>query len=758
MSFNARLGTSNNFRRRRPFDRPHRAPHRQLGLVPEDVQPNETLNRPSAARPPMIGSSAPFPRKVWKNASRSGRPIGDTFPASSLTSAEEARAISGNSNWNDLRPEASDQLRSVARGQPYPSRPSSYAVARHAPISGDKHEHMETSTTSIVDPDRVDLPHTERPPARTGKGDRDARRRRPKSGDRHTALLKSVNQGPSPANGTPPSSDPSGSVLGLSLDPIAGPSMSHTSASGLLLKDLSITGISSGFNTSAQCLKLHKPMPLSQAVSSQVGNTPAAVQNDSRGLPRRSAAAISPPDVRPIEVKQEHVDPPLIMQVVKRERSPSPLLDIVPYLVTEGCVRIAPLPADCQKSSSNHKAARQRLAANEMKKLRALGLKTARVFTRDDGMVIDWKSDTPVMSDTLRPPVSEIVGSRGIDAHPEIPRRQKKQKLAVSGDEEAHDGVSRPADGCMSYRPFTPPELAVDAYSTHLTHLSQPPTAPARPGLPIAEREAWVPSNIIDLTERVEESREVPRVDVPARISLPPLARRTQPAVATHEPNVVSGPTAPTVVPSPAESPPQSGSCAPSCCPIAATPVSVTTRTLSQTSDQTDADEAEAQALAFLERYMLAFAEDRASLARAYSRAATLSIQTFPANSESDPPSSRPPQPHRGRADIVAALLALPEEHSLYDEGGEGAAEVDWEIVLQGSGDILLICYATVEVDRTSQRNGKGEGHARRVPETWAYEQRFVLKRRDWDEEDRNTPGLWSLVAVSHQMAIRRLA
>lgn len=138
---------------------------------------------------------------------------------------------------------------------------------------------------------------------------------------------------------------------------------------------------------------------------------------------------------------------------------------------------------------------------------------------------------------------------------------------------------------------------------------------------------------------------------------------------------------------------------------------------------------------------MLAFAEDRASLARAYSRAATLSIQTSPANSESDPRSS-PPQPHRGRADIVAALLALPEEQSLYDEEREDAAEVDWEMVLKGSGDILLVCYATVEVDRkgptcTSHRNGEGEGHARRDPETWAYEQRFVLKRRDWDEEDR---------------------
>ena len=73
---------------------------------------------------------------------------------------------------------------------------------------------------------------------------------------------------------------------------------------------------------------------------------------------------------------------------VKRERSPSPSL--TPRLVTEGCVRIAPLPPECRNKRPNFQAARQQLAAAEMKKLRVLGLEIVRVFTREDGMVIDW--------------------------------------------------------------------------------------------------------------------------------------------------------------------------------------------------------------------------------------------------------------------------------------------------------------------------------------------------------------------------------
>ena len=77
-------------------------------------------------------------------------------------------------------------------------------------------------------------------------------------------------------------------------------------------------------------------------------------------------------------------------EAVKRERSPSPVLNHGPRLVTEGVVRIAPLPPDCMSTRAGYKHARSRLAATEVMKLKDLGLHPQRALFRDDGMVIDW--------------------------------------------------------------------------------------------------------------------------------------------------------------------------------------------------------------------------------------------------------------------------------------------------------------------------------------------------------------------------------
>ena len=126
---------------------------------------------------------------------------------------------------------------------------------------------------------------------------------------------------------------------------------------------------------------------------------------------------------------------------------------------------------------------------------------------------------------------------------------------------------------------------------------------------------------------------------------------------------------------------------------------------------------------------MIAFSEDRATLAHAYSRAATFSI-TAPSDDSAGHRAC-----HRGRADIVSALPALPDDQPLYDEVGEGMAEVDWDLVhLKATDDVLLICYAAHDRARSMQHDkGKGKGRADR----WAYEQRFLLRRREWDLEDR---------------------
>ena len=97
-----------------------------------------------------------------------------------------------------------------------------------------------------------------------------------------------------------------------------------------------------------------------------------------------------------------------------------------------------------------------------------------------------------------------------------------------------------------------------------------------------------------------------------------------------------------------------------------------------------------------------------------------------------------PPPAQRGRADILAALLALPDEPA----GGE-ALEVDYDFLhLADSGDVLLICYGA---RRGRKDSGKGKGRAK-DPEgadedeersRWTCDQRFVLRRRERDEEDR---------------------
>ena len=85
-----------------------------------------------------------------------------------------------------------------------------------------------------------------------------------------------------------------------------------------------------------------------------------------------------------LQVKRESASPK-----IKRERSLSPVLGNA-RLVTEGSLRIAPLPPECRKTLPGYQAARQQLSNREVQRLKALKLKPVRVFTREDGMVIDW--------------------------------------------------------------------------------------------------------------------------------------------------------------------------------------------------------------------------------------------------------------------------------------------------------------------------------------------------------------------------------
>ncbi|KZV74485.1 hypothetical protein PENSPDRAFT_681871 [Peniophora sp. CONT] len=97
---------------------------------------------------------------------------------------------------------------------------------------------------------------------------------------------------------------------------------------------------------------------------------------------------------------------------IKAERSPSPAVSLPQ---TSGAKFYA-MPSDCRKIDPNCKRNRSRFAAARKAELSTLGLKLTRQLWRTDGLVFDWKSNVPVMLDTLKPPKEIGTGRHTNDA------------------------------------------------------------------------------------------------------------------------------------------------------------------------------------------------------------------------------------------------------------------------------------------------------------------------------------------------------
>lgn len=133
------------------------------------------------------------------------------------------------------------------------------------------------------------------------------------------------------------------------------------------------------------------------------------------------------------------------------------------------------------------------------------------------------------------------------------------------------------------------------------------------------------------------------------------------------------------------------------------------------------------EALAFLRRYIRLFDRDRAALASAYSHLATFSVTTYDPSGSASRPSPRTvaQRLRQGRADVVTALLALPAARKFLPEGPR---DVEYDVVcLDNKTDVLLICY----VGETKDQHGK----------VWACDQCFVLRKKEWDLNDRFVHG-----------------
>ena len=399
MSFSARLG-STNVHRRRPFDRSRRAPSGP-SLTSEDAQPNELLHKErNAGAPPIVRTSA-FTPQLRKDSTRGGAKRRHPLSASSSSA--------GHARWStrDLQPSGSPSLAggmsapSLAENKlPWTSAipvPSGAGSVNHTPHMG-----RGTPVHPVPHVDPASL-NPQRPSLRTNQKDghslpprqaasfnargssssksqkRSRKRHKISSTTTATALppsrsefsdkpIQSIETTMADALQSCPADSSKVQVVETAMiAPASSCSESDAGASGFLLNDLGMPA------TQPKRPKRRK------VVHIDVPSAPAPTQF------RRSSEPGTYYGPNPQSGSPKGSKSP-----VKRERSPSPALESITRLVREGCVRVAPLPLNCRKTQQGYQAARQQLAKAEMEKLRKLGLQPLRVFTREDGMVIDW--------------------------------------------------------------------------------------------------------------------------------------------------------------------------------------------------------------------------------------------------------------------------------------------------------------------------------------------------------------------------------
>ncbi|KAF8883325.1 hypothetical protein CPB84DRAFT_1850971 [Gymnopilus junonius] len=183
------------------------------------------------------------------------------------------------------------------------------------------------------------------------------------------------------------------------------------------------------------------PEQKSSVPSPSLAEPPAASRNPPPPLVKADPAQISVPSAVPILVKKEGVQPiklevstsiPLEVPImvkkeeaqfntllppstfsqkhssqppVKQERlSPPPPPER--KLITESC-NFYPFPERCKKSNPNFRESRRAFFLEKNKELARLGLQKTKVFSRDDGLVIEWASKVPVWSDSFKPEIHD---------------------------------------------------------------------------------------------------------------------------------------------------------------------------------------------------------------------------------------------------------------------------------------------------------------------------------------------------------------
>ncbi|VDB84885.1 unnamed protein product [Peniophora sp. CBMAI 1063] len=121
---------------------------------------------------------------------------------------------------------------------------------------------------------------------------------------------------------------------------------------------------------------------------------------------------------------------------VKLERSPSPSLSLPQ---TTGAKFYA-MPKDCRRVAPNYIRNRSKFVAARKAELTALGLELTKQLWRSDGLVFDWKSNIPVMPDTLKPS-TEMNGIGFTSEHTEISSASVRQTSVAEDELASPDGI-----------------------------------------------------------------------------------------------------------------------------------------------------------------------------------------------------------------------------------------------------------------------------------------------------------------------------
>ncbi|EDR05179.1 uncharacterized protein LACBIDRAFT_294891 [Laccaria bicolor S238N-H82] len=432
-------------------------------------------------------------------------------------------------------------------------------------------------------------------------------------------------------------------------------------------------------------------------------------------------------------------------------------------LITESCT-LFPIPDNCRKSYPTYYQNRKNLFREKVSWLAGFGLKKTRVFFRDDGMVVEWTSSTPVWSDTLMPeaPSLAMVIRSVHEANSLSPERLLQGKHASEAEAARASQESRKPASSKDHPKPKPSQRKFNPVPI-------PRRKPATKGSQVVEQGVGVTPERknIDLASddysrrvRKEEDHATEVVEglIPFRsMSLEEI--RGHPVVKKEEsPGFVPGSDVPRfasedLVTQTLLHPEKHTS---------HQPTPIPDKDLGWKEVSTVWAELDTVALAFIDRYIRTFDSDRSKLEKAYTKNAIFSARIHtpsppktytPFFSDSRLLASITTRKQIGRAQIIEYLNAL-GPHQFCPHGT--MRNVAYTLMLH-EGLVLMTVHG--EVVNPGGGGSDSEGGAE-LDHVVSLDQSFVLRRPESDGKEEEGDGdsgeaAWPLEALSHQMTVR---